>query len=173
MHCGQLWLTFTEFRICSKCPIFSVSKIASVGPNHLTADEVLQSVCYSSRFTLRICDFSRCFISKIVVGVGEVRRSSSFCKHATPTSMRRVPYSVSHIIAQRQYAQLGYNSMVGQLYYNYCSIYKWCNLRNCSVVYLLMFRPRLAGVPIFFPRSRIIGTQCTYINQSEMGDNIT
>ena len=85
--------------------------MASAGPNHLTAGEVFQSVCYSRCFTHRICDFSRCFISKIVVVVGEVRRSSSFCKHAT--SMRRVPHSVSHILAQRRYAQLGYHSMIG------------------------------------------------------------
>ena len=49
--------------------------MASAGPIHLTAEEVFQSVCYSSRFTHRICDFSRWFISKIVVVVGEVRRS--------------------------------------------------------------------------------------------------
>ena len=85
--------------------------MASAGPNHLTAEEVFQSVCYSSRFTHRICDFNRCFISKIVVVVGEVRRSSSFCKHTT--YMRRVPYSLSHILAQRLYAQLGYHSMIG------------------------------------------------------------
>ena len=68
--------------------------MASAGPNHFTAEEVFQSVCYSSRFTHRICDFSRCFISEIVVVVGEVRWSSSFCKHTT-TSMRQVPYSVT------------------------------------------------------------------------------
>ena len=55
--------------------------MASAGPNHLTAEEVFQSVGYLSRFMHRICDFSRCFISKIVVVVGEVRRASSFCKH--------------------------------------------------------------------------------------------
>ena len=82
----------------SICPIFVVSKMASAGPNHLTAEEVFQSVCYPSRFTHRICDFSRCFISNIVVVVvGEGCRSSSFCKHTTST--RRVPYSVSHILA--------------------------------------------------------------------------
>ena len=57
-------------RIISKCPVFLVSKLAPAGPNHLTAEEIFQSVCYSSRFTHRICDFSsRCFISKIVVVV--------------------------------------------------------------------------------------------------------
>ena len=45
--------------------------MASAGPIHLTAEEVCQSVCYSSRFM------------KIVVVVGEVRRSSSFYKHTT------------------------------------------------------------------------------------------
>ena len=81
------------------------------GPNHLTAEEVCQSVCYPNCFTHQICDFSRCFISKIVVVVGEVGRSSPFCKHTT--SMRRVPYSVAPIIAQSQYAQLGHNTMIG------------------------------------------------------------
>ena len=52
--------------------------MASAGPIHLTAEEVSQSVCYSSCFTHRICDFSQCFISKIVVVVGEVGRSSTF-----------------------------------------------------------------------------------------------
>ena len=87
--------------------------MASAGPNHLTAEEVFQNVCYSSRFMHRICNFIRCFISNIVVVVWEVRRSSSFCKHTTSMTMRRVPYSVSHILAQRQYAQLGYNSLIG------------------------------------------------------------
>ena len=50
--------------------------MASAGPIHLTAEEVCQSVCYSSRLLL----FA---ISKIVVVVGEVRRSSSFYKHTT------------------------------------------------------------------------------------------
>ena len=35
---------------------FCVSKMASPGPNHLTAEAVCQSVCYSSRLTHRICD---------------------------------------------------------------------------------------------------------------------
>ena len=56
-------------------------------------------------------DFSRGFISKIIVVVGEVDRSSSFCKHTT--SMTRVPYSVSPILAQSQYVQLGHNIMIG------------------------------------------------------------
>ena len=48
---------------------FWVSKIMSAGQNHLTAEEVCQSVCYSSHFRHRICDFSRCFISTIIVVV--------------------------------------------------------------------------------------------------------
>ena len=84
--------------------------MASADPNHLTAEEVCQTFRYSSRFTHRIYDLSRCFISKIVVVVGEVRRSSSFCKHTTYT--RRVP-SVSPILAQSQYAQQGHNTMIG------------------------------------------------------------
>ena len=42
-----------------------------------------------------ICDFSRCFISTIivvVVVVGEAGWSSTFCKHTT----RRVPYSIPY-----------------------------------------------------------------------------
>ena len=92
-------------------PLFCFRKIASAGPSHLTPEEVCQSVCYSSRFTHRMCDFSQCFSSKIVVVVGEVGRSSSFCKHTT--SVRRVPYSVSPILAQSQSAQLGHNTMIG------------------------------------------------------------
>ena len=91
---------------------FYVSKMASAGPNHLAAEEICQSVCYSNCFTHRICDFSRCSISKIVVVVvGEVGRSSSFCKHTTST--RRVPYSVSPILAQSQYVQLEHNIIIG------------------------------------------------------------
>ena len=39
------------------------------------------------------------------------------------------------------------------------------------VSYVLMYVRRRSGRPIFF--SMILGTQCTYINQSEMGDNMT
>ena len=92
---------FTEFEANFQSAPFCVTKMASAGLNHLTVEEVCQSVCYSSRFTLGICDFSRCFIMKIVVDVGEVGRSSSFCKHTT--FVRRVPYSVSPILAQSQF----------------------------------------------------------------------
>ena len=54
---------------------------------------------------------------KIVVVVGEVGRSSSFCKHTTS-------------MGQSQYAQLGHNTVIGELYYNHCGVCKWCNLRD-------------------------------------------
>ena len=129
-----------------KLLLFYVSKMTSAGLNHLIAEEVCQSVCYSSRFTHLKCDFSRCVILKIVVVVGEVGQSSSFCKHTT--SMRWVPYTRCPLFSHKvsMYAQLGHNTMIGELYYNYCGTCKWCNLWDCSVVYLLVFWPRLPGV---------------------------
>ena len=100
---------FGVSRIFSNCPSFWVSKMASTGPNHLTAEEVCQSVCYSSHFRHQLCDFSRCFISTIVV-FWEVGWLSSFCKHTTST--RQLPDSASLILAWSQYAQPGHNRMI-------------------------------------------------------------
>ena len=62
--------------------------MASAGPNRLTAKNVpakvfaIQAVLKNmfQTWTMRLSEFTRCFISTIVVAVGEMGRSSSFCK---------------------------------------------------------------------------------------------